>query len=100
MTSKGATVNSLCSSVDLQHQTIISQLHTSGQLRARLGVRQIVADVREVRALDAEARDDGGRFGETEMRRVRAMAKGIENYRTHAVEQRPRLVRDPVAIGE
>ena len=86
--------------LDLQHQPIISQLHTSRQLRAGLRVRQIVADVREVRALGAETRDDVERFADAEMRRVRTMAQRVEHDRAHAVEQRPRLVGNAVAVGQ
>ena len=46
----------------VQHQPIIGQLHAGGQARAGRGVRQVVADVREVRALGAEPRDDVERF--------------------------------------
>ena len=38
-------------------------------------MRQVVADVREVRALDAEPLDDGDGFAEAEVRRVRTPAQ-------------------------
>ena len=40
---------------NLQHQPIIGQLHAGGQARAGRGVRQVVADVREVGALGRRA---------------------------------------------
>ena len=42
-------------SIDLDHQTIIGQLHAARQLRAGVGVPEIVRDVCEVRAGRAEA---------------------------------------------
>ena len=85
---------------DVQNQPIIRQLHTGGQAGAGGGVRQIVADVREVGALGAQPRHAVERFRHAEMRRVRPIAQRIEDQRPHPVEQRPRLVRNAAAIGQ
>src|SRR5207244_13012725 len=86
--------------VDLQHEAIISQLDTRRQVRVRLRVAEIVADVREVRALGAQALRHGDRFGDAEVRRVRPVAQRIEDHDAHAVEERPRFVVNSVAVGE
>src|SRR5215831_14586206 len=81
-------------------QTIIGQLHTVRQLRAGVGMAEIVGDVGEVRALDTEPRRDGHRFVDAEVRRVRTPAQRVEDDRRHAVEERPRGVRNAVAVGQ
>src|SRR5205085_1003217 len=75
--------------VDLQHEAIISQLNARRQLRIRLRVAEIVADVREVRPLGAQPLRDGDRLVDAEMRRVRAVAQRIEDHDADAVEERP-----------
>ena len=42
-------------------------------------MREIVREVNQVRAIGAETRDDLERFGDREMRRMRAVAQGIEH---------------------
>src|SRR6185503_13475349 len=88
------------SSRNLQDQAIISQLHAVRQLRARLGVRQIVTDVREVRALRAHPADGVDRFGDAEVRGVRTLSQRVDDHRVDAAigaEQRPRLVGNLIA---
>ena len=81
-----------CSSIptsgiaDLQNEAIISQFHARRQQRTRLGVRQVVADVSEVRALAADARGDGHGLRDAEMRGVRAVAERVDNERPDALQ--------------
>ena len=65
-----------------------------------LRVREIVADVREVRARGAEARDDVDRFADAEVRGVWTMPQRVENHRAYTGEQRPRFVGDAIAVGQ
>src|SRR6266550_8753657 len=93
-------LRSLPSSGDLQHEAIISQLHAGRELRTGFGMRQVVADVREVRALGAEARDDVDGFADTEMRRMWPMAQRVDDHDPHTLQERPRFVGDAVAVGQ
>ena len=61
---------------------------------------EIVRHVREVRAPRLDARDDVERLGHGEVRGVRLVAQRVDHQRVDAVEQRPRLVGEPVAVGQ
>src|SRR4051812_7073514 len=74
----------LRSSVNLQHEAIISEFDAGGQLRRGLGVAEIVADVGEIRAVDADAARRLDRFADAEMGRVRALAQRVDDHRPHA----------------
>src|SRR5262245_35384975 len=86
--------------LNLEHEPIIGQLNTMRQTGARRPVRQVVADVRKVRALGSETIDDRERFADAEVRRMGPLPQRIENDGAHAVEERPRRVRNTVAIGQ
>src|SRR5215475_13310223 len=87
-------------SLQVYDQTIIGQLHAAWQSRACLSVAEIVGDVSEVRALDAETRRDRDRFADAEVRRVGPLPERVEDDRGHAVEERPRRVRAAIAVRE
>jgi len=55
-------------SLNLQYEAIIGQFYARRQACAGRGVREVVADVGEVRTIRAEARDRVERFGHREMR--------------------------------
>ena len=63
-------------------------------------VRQIVRHVREVRAARRDPLDHRERFVDGEVRRVRLVAQRVEDERLDTLDQRPRLVRDAIAIGQ
>ena len=59
-----------------------------------------MADVREVGLTGLEARHDLERLGDVEMGRVRAVTQRAENQDVDAVENGPRLVGEPAAVGQ
>ncbi len=73
----------------VEPQPIICQFYTGRQARIGRGMRQIVTDVCEVRACRGEPLDNGERFGDGEMGRMRSIAQGVEHEEIDAVEERP-----------
>ena len=85
---------------DLERQAVVGELDAGGQRGVGRRVRQVVADVREIGLPRREALDDRQRLGDREVRGMRAMAQRVEDQGVEAVEQRPRLVGDAIAVGQ
>src|SRR5262245_3448331 len=56
--------------------------------------------MREVRALRLHTSDDLERLVHGEMRGMRPLAQRVDDEGAHAVDERPRLVGNPAAVGE
>ena len=63
-------------------------------------MRQVVADVRQIRMARPHALHHGESFGHREVRGMWTMAQGIKDKNVEPLEQRPRLIRQPVAVGQ
>jgi hypothetical protein len=85
---------------DMQHQPIIGQLSRGGQPCTRRCMSEVMAHVCEVGAPGANLRGSGQRLRDGKMRRVRCLAQRIEHEDVESLEQRPRLVWNPAAVGQ
>src|SRR5437764_11125957 len=86
--------------LDFKREAIICQLDTLGQARARRGVRQIVAHVREEGALRRQTLHHVERFVHGQMGRMRTVPQRVQDDGLHAVEQRPGTFGDGAAVSE
>ena len=77
----------------LELQPVVRQPHILGQARIRFRVAQVVADVREPRALRLQFLDQRQRLLDVRMRRVRHVAQRVQNEIVEPAEQRFRAFR-------
>ena len=63
-------------------------------------MRQIVADVGEPRGAGPDPAGGLDRLGHGEVRGMRVIAQRVEHQHPDALEQRPRLVGNPAAVGQ
>ena len=76
--------------LDVERQAVIGELDVGRKRAVGRRMRQIVADVRQIRLCRRQAFDDGQRFGHAEVRGVRPMSQRVEHQYIEPFEERER----------
>src|SRR4051812_16101610 len=85
---------------EFNHQAVVRELDAWREPGAGVSMTKIVAHVREAGPSRGNARADLDRFLQREMRRMRHLAQRIDHDEIESLEESPRLVGDPAAVGE